>query len=314
MRLFGSDRIANVMSRLGLEEGQQLEARLLNRSIESAQKKVEQHNFNIRKRTLEYDDVMNQQREVIYGFRGEIVRSENVRESIYDIIGEQIDTQVENTLLDDSEQGISALVEWIHTTFPVSIRASDVKARKEDSEGLSSYIYEAVKRAYDMKISMEQPEGVGIMERHVLLNAVDTHWQDYLRSMDALRQGVGLRAYGQRDPLIEYKKEAFLMFEELMTNIKQEIASNVFRASTSLESMESFMESLPQTLVHDELNTLDAGGVSIADAMSPQDAFPGGMPGMPDGPVPITRDEHKVGRNDPCPCGSGKKYKKCCGS
>jgi preprotein translocase subunit SecA len=178
-----------------------------------------------------------------------------------------------------------------------------------------------VKSAYDLKVSLEDPEMVGVMERQVVLYAIDSHWQDYLRSMDVLRQSVGLRAYGQRDPLIEYKKEAFEMFGELMDNIKQEVATSIFRSSTSAASFRSFLENVPRRLVHDQVSLLSGG--------QPGAATGGGGPSgrrLPDdilaiadekagaSNTPATRDTPKIGRNDPCPCGSGKKYKKCHGS
>lgn len=318
MRLFGSDRIAGIMTRLGLEEGQQLEHKWLNRSIETAQRRVEQQNFSIRKRTLEYDDVMNKQREVIYGFRGEIVSAENVRERVYDIINDVISIQCEGIAHDNNADVVASLTEWIRTTFPVAVSTQEVKAKTGDDEALAEMIFERVRRAYELKISLENPSVVNTMERHIILQSVDTHWQEYLRAVDVLRQGVGLRAYGQRDPLVEYKREAFDMFEELMGSIKQEVASAVFRSSTSVESFESFMSSLPQTLVHDEVSLLGGGrapaGRPGEPMQNPTDDI-GGMPPLPSAPYaePVRRDAAKTGRNDPCPCGSGKKYKKCCG-
>jgi preprotein translocase subunit SecA len=162
------------------------------------------------------------------------------------------------------------------------------------------------------------------MERQIVLQTIDTHWQEYLRSMDALRQGVGLRAYGQRDPLIEYKREAFDMFEELMDTVKQEIATSVFRASTSVESFESFLAELPQTLVHDDVSLLSGGYGAAASVPSAGpgkgSAFPTAELPQTRGPssagagVAVRRETAKVGRNDPCPCGSGRKYKKCHGA
>jgi preprotein translocase subunit SecA len=318
MRLFGSDRIASIMSRLGLEEGQELEHRWLNRSIETAQRRVEQQNYSIRKRTLEYDDVMNRQREVIYRFRGEVVRSESLRDNIVDILRETIEEHVAQDLDRDSEDGAGALVEWVRTTFPIPLREADLSGWRDDTDTVVDTIFDRVKRAYDLKVEHEDAEMVGAMERHVLLNAIDTHWQDYLRAMDALRQGVGLRAYGQRDPLVEYKREAFDMFEQLMANIKQDVASAIFRSSTSVRSFESFLASLPQTLVHESVSLL-GGGQGAPQAARPT-AAPA-MDGMSDvieealpSAAPLRRDQPKVGRNDPCPCGSGKKYKKCCGA
>ena len=319
MRLFGSDRIAGIMSRLGLEEGQQLEHKWLNRSIETAQRRVEQHNFAIRKRTLEYDDVMNRQREVIYGLRGDIVRAESVRRHIYDMLSDVIVDQVEALPADPEREDLDILLEWVHVTFPIAIRLEDLTAQKDDPERLIDLVYDRVKQAYDMKVGMEQdPVAVESMERHLMLQAIDMQWQDYLRSMDALRQGVGLRAYGQRDPLIEYKREAYEMFGELMSSIKQDVATGVFRTTTSIESFESFLSSIPQQLVHDEVSLLGRGGVgpsgpgTVAPGPPSAAAMPPGMP-PPGAAGAVVRDQAKVGRNDPCPCGSGKKYKKCHG-
>ncbi|NQU39912.1 MAG: preprotein translocase subunit SecA [Lentisphaerae bacterium] len=320
MRLFGSDRIAGIMERLGLEEGQELEHRWLNRSIETAQRRVEQHNFSIRKRTLEYDDVMNRQREVIYGFRGDIVRAEAVREQLYDILHDVIMEESEGLPSDPDEESLRRFVEWVQLTFPIAIRPSDL-SEASDSEEIAKRVYGKVERAYELKLQMEDPGAVGVMERHIILQSIDSQWQDYLRSMDALRQGVGLRAYGQRDPLVEYKREAFEMFGQLMTTIKQDIASAAFRTTTSADSFESFLSALPQTLVHDEVSLL-GGGPSQPGAprggMPPPRMSPGTVSGLP--PVAPTgtrptmqRDDDKVGRNDPCPCGSGKKFKKCHG-
>lgn len=314
MRLFGSDRIANIMSRLGLEEGQQLEHKWLNRSIETAQRRVEQQNFSIRKRTLEYDDVMNKQREIIYGFRGSVVRSENIRDHIHDVFNDVIMSRTETMLNDDSEDALKNLVEWVQGSFPIAFRMEDIKAKESDPELVGNEIFERAKRSYDLKIEMEDSDAVMSMERHIILHTIDTQWQDYLRGMDALRQGVGLRAYGQRDPLVEYKKEAFIMFGDLMDSIKEEIASAVFRSSTSVESFQSFISALPRTLVHDDISILGPGGLAGREAGAANDLSGRARNGAASGPIiPVKRDDPKVGRNDPCPCGSGKKHKKCCG-
>jgi preprotein translocase subunit SecA len=325
MRLFGSDRISGIMSRLGLEEGQELEHKWLNRSIESAQKKVEQQNFAIRKRTLEYDDVMNTQREVIYGFRGEIVRSEHVRDHIYEILQDIIYAKAENAL--DEDEGKGEFIEWLRTTFPVAVDQSEFRSDSLTAEQIGDKAYSRVKESYDLKVSLEDQDAVEMMERQILLHAIDSHWQDYLRGMDALRQGVGLRAYGQRDPLIEFKKEAYQMFEDLMESIKTDVCSAIFKSATSVETFQSFMASLPQTLVHEDVSSLggtreaadklmparEAGG--SADTGTGAGGRTGDMPSRGEqGTTTVRRSLPKVGRNDPCPCGSGKKYKKCCGA
>jgi len=328
MRLFGSDRIANIMSRLGLEDGQELEHSMLNRSIETAQRRVEQQNFSIRKRTLEYDDVMNKQREVVYGFRGEVVRSDAVREIIYDIMSDIIYGTSTIMLENVSDASLHDYIEWVQLTFPIPLRVEEIKKMGRpkgknkgydiDSEEVAENIFKRVKRAYELKVSMEDPTAVPIMERQIVLQGIDNHWQEYLRAMDGLRQGVGLRAYGQRDPLVEYKREAFTMFDHLMSDIKTEIVNTVFRSTTSVENFEQFINQLPQTLVHDEVSVLGAGGGApqaqqgggrnMHPGILAQSSQPSGMGGA----MQAVADD-KVGRNDPCPCGSGKKFKKCCG-
>jgi len=310
MRLFGSEKIAGVMSKLGLEEGQQLEHRWLNKSIENAQRRVEQQNFSIRKRTLEYDDVMNKQREIVYGFRADILKSQNVRESIYDIIRDVIDEHVD-ALTEEDEGSYTAMIDWVRSTFPVPIKVEQIKGKTADQ--IFDTVFEMIKRAYEIKVSVEDQNLMNDMERSVVLMTIDSHWQDYLRAMDNLRHGVTLRAYGQRDPLIEYKREAFNMFDELMTGIKQEVVQSVFRTSTSVASFESFMTELPKRLVHDEVSILGGRGSRGLQAAQGTGEVGDSGPGS-EFLEPVRREEPKVGRNDPCPCGSGKKYKKCCGA
>ena len=329
MRLFGSDRIANIMSRLGLEEGQELEHKWLNRSIETAQRRVEQQNFSIRKRTLEYDDVMNKQREVVYGFRGDIVCAELVRDQVFEAMRDAIDGRTEDMLVSADDVTIHSYLEWVSATFPVTVRAEEVREKFEDVIDVADMVLERVKRAYNVKVGMEDDTAVNSMERHIVLHSIDTHWQDYLRQMDGLRQGVGLRAYGQRDPLVEYKREAYSMFSNLMQEIKENIASSLFRSTTSTESYENFMNTLSQTTVHEDISLLGrAKAQPGAEAgRGPQQgqggqAAQGGidldLDSLFDEPAGLSastvhRDDPKVGRNDPCPCGSGKKHKKCCG-
>jgi len=322
MRLFGSERIAGIMSRLGLEEGQELEHRWLNRSIETAQRRVEQQNFSIRKRTLEYDDVMNKQREIVYGFRGEAVCADNVREIIYDLIGDVIGTTTEVMLGNQDEAAIQAYVEWVQTTFPIPLRLDTVKKHGNDREAIAAEVYRLVESAYQLKLSMENPQTVAMMERYIVLQAIDTHWQEYLRAMDGLRQGVGLRAYGQRDPLVEYKREAYTMFEHLMSDIKTEIVNSVFRTSTSVENYGDFLQALPMRAIHEEAPAAIGDGVGNVEPVDsgPPPARRSSMAdrvfdqALQSGPMAPSRPVGNIGRNDACPCGSGKKYKKCCGS
>ncbi|MBU6401724.1 MAG: preprotein translocase subunit SecA [Verrucomicrobia bacterium] len=330
MRLFGSDRIARYMEKFGLEEGQELQHPLLNRSVETAQKRVEQHNFQIRKRTLEYDDVMNKQREVIYGFRNEIIRAADARDRLMDIMEEVVVQKVAELAATETEGGewnARALADWVNINFPLGMSEAQITqianggteppAAGSLFDGLSPaqfavcrHIVQRVREAYEMKVSYDQPEAIRAIERYTILSAIDKLWQEHLYFMDSLRNAIGLRAYGQRDPLIEYKAEAFKVFEELMVNIKTEICHNIFRSASSLMAFEQFLRNLPQQTVHADTAAFGQpappqGAAKPSDLVSEAaDAVAKAKP---------VRAGPKVGRNDPCPCGSGRKYKHCCG-
>jgi len=334
MRLFGSDKIVKVMERVGLEEGQELEHPFLNRSIQQAQKRVEQHYFQIRKRTLEYDDVMNKQREVVYGFRDEIIHAEDVRDRLMDIMEEVVVEKVRTLTTAEQEArewNRRALTDWVNLNFPLGVSEDELISAAEHGhevpvkgslfDALSPAQYAVVQNlaqkirdVYELKVSYENPDALRTVERYTILNAIDRLWQEHLYNMDSLRNSIGLRQYGQRDPLIEYKVEAFKMFDELMVNIKSEICHNIFRSASSLMAFEQFFRNLQKR------------------AVEQAPALPGETPmGAPADPAvrrasdvvteaseqiskakPV-RTIPKVGRNEPCPCGSGKKYKNCCG-
>jgi preprotein translocase subunit SecA len=331
MRLFGSDRIGKVMERFGLEEGQELEHPLLNRSIETAQKRVEQHNFQIRKRTLEYDDVMNKQREVIYGFRDEIIHADDVQDRLMDIMEEVVIQKVMQFTSEETpdDWNVRALADWVNLTFPLGMPESEIlKAAENGSEpptpdsiydGLTPaqfatciFISDAVRNAYKLKISFENPDALKNVERYTILSAIDKLWQEHLYGMDSLRNSIGLRAYGQRDPLIEYKGEAFKMFEELMVSIKTEICRNIFLSASSLMAFENFLRKLPQKTLHQETSAFGDQTASNATSQSAGGDMVKEATEAMSKPKPV-KSGPKVGRNDPCPCGSGKKYKQCCG-
>jgi preprotein translocase subunit SecA len=330
MRLFGSDRIVKVMERVGLEEGQELEHPLLNRSIETAQKRVEQHNFQIRKRTLEYDDVMNKQREVIYGFRNEIIHAEDVQDRLMDVMEEVVVQKVTQFSSADGapeDWNVRALADWVNLNFPLGMPEAEIlKAANAGEEapvpgslfdGLSAaqfsvcqFISKSIRDAYQLKISFENPEALKAIERYTILSAIDKLWQEHLYGMDSLRNSIGLRAYGQRDPLIEYKAEAFKIFEELMVNIKTEICHNIFRSASSLLAFDQFLRNLPQRTVHQETS---AFGQTQSTSSEPRGSDMVSEASEAIAKAKPVRSGPKVGRNDPCPCGSGKKYKQCCG-
>ncbi len=338
MRLFGSDRIVKLMERMGLEEGEELKHGLLNRSIQQAQKRVEGHNFQQRKRTLEYDDVMNKQREVIYGFRNEIITSNDVRDRLMDIIEEVVILKVEEFTAANAEPAewrVRPLADWVNLNFPLGLpeaeilkAAADGKEEPVDGslyEGLSAaqfavcnFISDSIRKAYELKVSFEEPDKLATVERYTILQAIDKLWQEHLYEMDSLRTSIGLRAHGQRDPLLEYKAEAFKIFDELMVSVKTEICHNVFRSASSLMAFENFLRAAPRQTLHTPTSAF--GGTStgstggsqpkskasdvVSEAAQAAEAQARARP---------VRSGPKVGRNDPCPCGSGKKYKQCCG-
>ncbi|NLL83168.1 MAG: preprotein translocase subunit SecA [Lentisphaerae bacterium] len=327
MRLFGSDRIANIMTRLGMKEGEALEHRWLNRSVETAQRRVEEQNFSIRKRTLEYDDVMNKQREVIYDLRGEVLRAASSHEKILDIFNDIILTQCQGYLNSSKEAECrpGELAEALMTLFPIAVTTEELAVYVGKPDEAGAEVFNRVADAYEVKCSMEPPEALPFLERQVVLSCIDEQWQEYLRSMDDLRHNVSLRAYGQRDPLIEYKREAFQMFEELVEKIKSEVAQTVFRATASLanfERMRAAAVTRQQRTVHQSVSLLGAIESAAGQPQQPATAVPesaaasfeAAMQQMNTPPKPIIRNAPRVGRNDPCPCGSGKKYKKCCGA
>jgi preprotein translocase subunit SecA len=310
MRNFGaSDRMTKIMETFGLKEGEELEHPWLNKSVETAQKRVEQRNYMIRRRTLEFDDVMNQQREVIYGYRQEVMDSENPRDLVFEVIDEMVPKKVAEYLEqnDSEEPDRAGLLNWVNTTFPLGLSAAKAALEARSVEENSTWLLQLIKDAYNRKAAMEHAEALRGLERFVILNAVDRLWQEHLYAMDGLREAVYLRAFAQKDPLVEYKNEAFSMFGELMDNIKLEVLNNLFRSTTNLQAFENLLRSLPQNLVQ-----ADIPGLS-----RPQPAAPpperDSEPQAPKIELPIKRELPKVGRNNPCPCGSGKKYKNCCG-
>ena len=319
MRNFGAaDRMTKIMERFGLEEGQELEHRWLNKSVETAQKRVEQRNYLIRKRTLDFDDVMNMQRVVVYTWRNEIIDAEEPRTHIYEVIDEAVPAKVKE-YLEGEEPNYTGLIHWINTTFPLGLTKEKAQFDTRTVDENGKFLLEKIKNAYERKSSHEEPTAVKSLERYIILNAIDRLWQEHLYAMDALREGVYLRGYAQKDPLIEYKTEAYDMFVELMANIKNEVLNNLFRSTSNLQAFENFLATLPQFLLREEGPTAPT---ATADArmrhpVSAMAAVGGDGDGDGAGEVsldlPIRRSLPKVGRNEPCPCGSGKKYKNCCG-
>jgi preprotein translocase subunit SecA len=290
MRLFGSERVKNMMDTLGIDDDQPIEHKILTKQIEQAQKKVEGINFDTRKHVLQYDDVMNKQREIIYAQRRKVLEGENLKESIFDMIRSIIERNVEVYTAGSKypeEWDIKGLLDYLYDMFlEKDSVVIDVDIDRLDKEVLTNIIYEEAVKQYEKKEAEIGPEQMRELERIVLLRVVDTKWMDHIDEMDQLRQGIGLRAYGQVDPLIEYKKIAFDMFEDLVQSIQEETVKFLYHIQIDKNNM-------------------------IQREQVAKPVFTNA--GIQEKKQPVVKGK-KIGRNDPCPCGSGKKYKYCCGA
>lgn len=282
MRNFGAaERMTKMMERLGVADGEALEHSFLNKSVESAQKRVEQRNYMWRKHVLDYDDVMNKQREIVYGYRNEVLSTENPREMIYDILEEVIATRA-HEFLDPDAEGVThpdELLAWMNASFPLGLTAEAAKLEERPIDDTIAFLIDKVKATYEDKASRERPEYLDHMERQIILGAIDKMWQEHLYNMDSLREGVRLRAQGQKDPLVEYKSEAYDLFITLMESIKSEAISNLFKSTTNLDAFEDFLASLPQFESSDENQE---GGTSLPEI---------GFDGMPSDLLSALREQ-----------------------
>lgn len=287
MRLFGSDRIKGMMERLGMEEGTPIEHGLISKALENAQRKVEQYHFSIRKQILEYDDVMNKQREAIYGLRKRILQGENLEGKFFEMV-EQIAQELSDIFIPQK----SRPDEWDKEALNVEmteLACPDFQLPSTDkSEEVREAIEAKLKSRYEEHKSRMGADTMAELQRYVMLKVIDDAWIEQLHNMDALREGIGLRAWGERDPLVEYKMESFGMFNDMMSSVRRQIFSLLFRVQLVDESGN---ESIAQ-----KAHNITYGAPVQGEAKR----------------QPITTAA-KTGRNDPCPCGSGKKYKKCCG-
>jgi preprotein translocase subunit SecA len=289
MRMFVSDRAKSIVETLGFEEDMQLENKLLTKSIENAQKKVEGRNFGIRKHVLQYDDVMNLQREIIYGQRNKVLHGEDIRESIMTMIEKVIDNTIPiytEGYKYPEEWDLNGLFNHLH---PIFLPQGAVKIDKVDDltiASLKEILFDVAKKVYALKEAEIGEERIREVERTILLRVVDNHWIDHIDAMDDLKQGIGLRAVGQQDPVMAYKMEGFDMFEEMITNIQEETVKAMFHVTIQTETERKAVAKI--------VNVSGTGDGSTTKK-------------------PVKSDK-KVGRNDPCPCGSGKKYKKCHGA
>ncbi|QJE98680.1 preprotein translocase subunit SecA [Luteolibacter luteus] len=318
MRNFAAaDRMTSMMERFGMQEGEALEHSWLNKSVETAQKRVEQRNYTWRKRVLEFDDVMNKQREVVYGYRNEVLSTEQPRDLVNEIIEKVIPAKVSSFLADrdESNPDYNELIHWVNSTLPIRFSQEDLDLTDKSAEEIANFLMKRVKEAYEARVDGLPPEILEMEERRMMLAAIDRQWQAHLYNMDALREGVHLRAQGQKDPLVEYKVEAYDLFEALMGNIEQEALQNLFRSAGNLEAILRQLHGMPQQLQSAEqpepitranvASTGNSGNIFMEDGGEVRLNLPKRRP--------PSFDIDQLGRNAPCPCGSGKKYKQCCG-
>ncbi len=316
MRIFGSDRMISVLDKLGMEEGQVIQHKFISSAIERAQKRVEGYNFDTRKQLLEYDNVMNQQREVIYGERRRVLEGDDLKEHILDMLDDVLGEKVQIYLADNvlpENWNIKGFKEWLLSSYGIDASGIDylnVKAGK-----IKEMVFDSLKKNYDMKEAGIGREKMRYLEKVIVLQTVDAKWKDHLFAMDDLKGGIGLRGYGQKDPLVAYKKEGFEMFSEMIESIKDETTKNVLLVRPIEDfKARSVFTSLPQNFKHSELDQFSQKPIRQDDFTQKPESTKN-MPASGDiiKPEAYKRAEKKVGRNDPCPCGSGKKYKKCCG-
>ncbi len=324
MRIFGSDRIMGIMDKLGLEEGQAIEHPWLSKALENAQKRVEGHNFEIRKHLIEYDNVMNRQREVIYSQRRNVLDSEDIKDLIMEAIEDVADQMVGQYMVTDKEEiswDVQALDLYLSATFNFSLGAKKDGINKKTQDEVRELIENGMKAAYDVKEQEVGSDQMRYIERMLFLHTIDTKWKDHLYAMDQLKEGVGLRSFAQRDPVIEYKKEGFEMFQMMYESINRDAVETLFKMQArrsdddpsgqpkERKRPKGVFSSLPQKYIHD-----DASGLSGAEQAGMLGPGPASQQSSNPKQPPVVKSGPKVGRNDPCPCGSGKKHKKCCGA
>jgi preprotein translocase subunit SecA len=334
MRIFAKEWVSNLLQRLGMEEGVPIESRLITRRIEAAQKAVESQNFEARKHLLEYDDVMNKQRQAVYGLRRQLLEGIDQKELILedyvrDILGGLLDKYAGKDVHAE-DWDIKSLKNQVFTRFGVDLAAEGIEAEELNRQELGDAIFDELKERYEAKEQLIGPEAMRHHERIIMLSVVDQQWKDHLLSMDHLREGIGLRGYGQHDPLVEYKRESFDMFEAMMERFEEETVRYLYL----MQVIEAPSRPAPQLAVPSGDGNGDAvaaaafsttprrhrAATSIDDM---EEAFQrrkrreleqARMAGAGEQAVQQVIRGEKVGRNDPCPCGSGKKYKKCCGA
>ncbi|HAV14061.1 MAG TPA: preprotein translocase subunit SecA, partial [Opitutae bacterium] len=297
MRLFANAGPISRILEKSMSEGEELEHPALNWSIENAQKKVEQQNFSMRKRLLQFDDVLNTQREVVYGIRNDAIHSENPREILFEMIEEELEVRLGDLALEKDKEATDRFIGWLNAYFPVALKSEDLEGLGEEAQ--HALILERIAHAYDERENFEEKEALIGLARYIVIRSLDRRWQDHLTEMEELRRSVNLRSYGQKDPLNEYKSEAYVFFEELMTNVRTEICNSVFRSATSAEAFNNMLEKLSQQVQVAGPGTGQAqpGALAGAAAAQPQPSAPKKQVELPK-LEPIRRELPKIGRNE----------------
>jgi len=299
MQRFGSERLSNAMEWLGMKEGVPIEHPWISKAIENAQKRVEGHNFEIRKQVLKYDDVRNTQRSVIYEQRDMVLEGENLKEEILDMLEEVVDGYLDMYVGEDlnlDEWNVPELIEWVGQTFLIDISTWHPAPENQSYDEIREKLLNTLHAAYEEREQQVGSETMRKLERYVMLDRIDDHWIDHLYNMDYMEEGIGLQAYGHKDPLVEFKREGHAMFSAMVETVKEEVVEYMFKIRLAEESEDQHpRRRRPQRVRRAGEQRAATAQDEAADS------------------APIQRDGVKVGRNDPCPCGSGKKYKKCCG-
>ena len=295
MKIFGGDKITNVYNTLGASEDLPIDSRIISKSVENAQKKVESRNFSTRKNVLKYDDVMNVQREIIYGQRRQVLDGENIHDNILNMINSVAEDTV-NMFIEgeEPELNIEPLNLEIKNTFDLDL-LDYLKKNKKSPEKVIKHLQKQAKQKYTEKGAELEEEQLQELERVVMLKVVDEKWMNHIDAMDELKDGIGLRAYGQQDPVVKYRIEGMDMFEEMTANIKADVVKILMNLRKQEDAKRQETAKITGAAL-EAINSVDKGGKIKTDETRT-----------------VINDGPKIGRNDPCPCGSGKKYKNCCG-
>ena len=315
MRLFGSERISMMMQRLGMEEGDEIQHPMVNKTLETAQKRVEAHHFSVRKHLLEYDDVMNRQRELVYAERDRVLKAEALREHFFEMTDNVIEDLVSDHMHPDKrpdEQDPQGLAQALQDKFAGSFDAV-IEENGHETDLLLEGIEKRAKELLEEKEKTIGADRIQMLLQYLMLQVIDSKWKEHLYNLDHLKDGIGLRSYGQRDPLVEYKREAFDLFEDMTAAIKHDVAAMIYRVQ-GIEQSAPVRPAQPKVVeyIHPASQALPIAPSAMQESRPPQQS----ASALHEGPAaqPIKRHLEKIGRNDLCPCGSGKKYKKCCGS